>query len=334
MSRVAVIGSGSWGTAVARHLAINGSTVAMWAHSSEVARAINRDHANPRYLTGCALPDSIVAHDDLEGALESADAVVYVVPSNHLRDVARRSSAFVDASAPVAVLTKGIEFETGKLMTQVVSDEIGLPERVAALSGPNHAEEVSRDVPSAAVIAGLAQCASVFQTLFHSDRFRTYVSDDVVGVEVCAACKNIVAIACGIARGWGGGDNTAAMLMTRGLAEMSRLVSAMGGNPLTCMGLAGMGDLVATCTSPHSRNATFGAAFAGGETLEQYQSRTHMVVEGALACRSVDALAGRLGVEAPLTAAVKSLLHDGVSMEAVVEGLYARAPREEFYGIR
>lgn len=332
--RVAVIGAGSWGTANALHLARLGHEVLLWAYERSAADFINAEHRNPSYLIDCEFPDSIRATSDYAEAIVGSDAVVFVVPSFALRTTARNATPYIGPSTPVIVLTKGIEENTSCLMTEVVAQEIGNPGRIAALSGPNHAEEVSHDVASATVIAAQdADIAAFFQGLFHSDTFRTYVSDDVVGVEVCSAAKNVVAIACGIVKGYGGGDNTVAMIMTRGLAEISRLVVARGGNALTCMGLAGMGDLIATCTSQHSRNATFGKAFAGGESLESYQARTHMVVEGALACKSVRTMAQKLGVEAPLTEAVCNLLYEGMSYDEVMQTLFARNPNIEFYGI-
>lgn len=334
METVSVIGAGSWGTAVARHLVMNGHVVRLWSHNAEAARLINERRENPRYLPGCFLPDGVTAFTDLSQALDGAAAAVLVVPSGNLRDVARDCAAHLAPSTPTAVLTKGIEPSTCMLMTEVAASELQGPSRIACLSGPNHAEEVSRDLPSAAVIASESpECAVWFQHLFHSDTFRTYVSTDVVGVEVCAAAKNVVAIACGIARGLGMGDNTCALLMTRGLAEMSRLVAARGGNPITCMGLAGMGDLVATCTSSHSRNQTFGAAFAAGETLAEFENRTHMVVEGTRACRSVRELAQAHGVEVPIADAVYGLLYDRVPLAQITAELYARTPAEEFYGL-
>ncbi len=334
MTKVAVVGAGSWGTAVARHLANQGREVALWARGEEVARGVNERHRNPRYLVSCELPETVSASTDLGSCLSGAQGAVFVVPSHALRATLHAAAPHVGDDLPVIMLTKGVESGTGLLMTEIACDELGGPGRIACLSGPNHAEEVSLDLPAAAVIAAEdPACAGFFQRLFHADRFRTYVSDDVVGVEICAAYKNVVAIACGIARGMGLGDNTGALIMTRGLAEMGRLVAARGGNPLTCIGLAGMGDLVATCTSEHSRNQTFGAAFVRGETLEEFEARTHMVVEGARACRSVRELAAPLGVEVPLADAVFDLLYGGVSIETVVAGLYAREPRTELYGL-
>lgn len=332
--QVAVIGAGSWGTAVARHLGMKGHDVRLWSRGEEVARGVNESHRNPRYISSCELPPSLVADTDMGRCLDGAGAAVYVVPSHALRTTLHASAPYVGRDVPVVVLTKGIEAETGKLMTDLAVDELGNQDRVACLSGPNHAEEVARDLPAAAVVASRSpQTTSFFQRLFHTDRFRTYASRDVVGVEVCAAAKNVVAVACGIVAGMGLGDNTSAVIMTRGLAEMGRLVSACGGNPLTCMGLAGMGDLVATCTSVHSRNRTFGAAFVGGESLTRFEERTHMVVEGARACRSVRTLAAGLGVEVPIADAVYSLLYEGDTLEDVAARLYARSPREEFYGL-
>ena len=333
--RVCVIGAGSWGTAVAAHLASKGHEVRLWSHGQAVADGINESHRNPRYLSDVELPASIVASCDLAWCLEGARAVAYVVPSKNLREVARASAAHLAPDAACAVLTKGIEPVSCAFMTQVVAQEIGDAKRVGCLCGPNFAAEVARGVPSAAVVASEdADTALRLQTLFHAPRFRTYVSSDPVGVETCAASKNVMAIACGIARGMGCGDNTSAMLMTRGLAEMGRLVAATGGDPVTCMGLAGMGDLVATCTSTHSRNYTFGVGFAGGESVEAYMARTHMVVEGYYACDSIMQLAQRAGVELPLVHSVHRVLYEGATLKDVADELYARAPRTEFYGFQ
>lgn len=331
--RCCVIGAGSWGTAVARHLACQGHEVRLWSHGQAVADGINGEHRNPRYLSDVELPPTIVASCDLAWCVEGAQAVAYVVPSKNLREIARASAPALSTQTACAVLTKGIEPGSCKLMTQVVADEVGTPERVACLCGPNFAAEVVRGIPSGAVVASTEpEVALRLQGLFHAPLFRTYVSDDPVGVETCAASKNVMAIACGIARGMGTGDNTAAMLMTRGLAEMGRLVAATGGDPVTCMGLAGMGDLVATCTSTHSRNFTFGVGFARGETVEAYMERTHMVVEGYYACASISELAARAGVDLPIVRSVHRLLYEGCSLDEVTEDLYAREPHEEFYG--
>ena len=333
-SRVAVIGSGSWGTAAAGLLARNAERVCVWARSAEVATSVNERHVNCRHLSDYELPANVVATDDLARACEGADAVVVAVPSSYLRDTVRAMAGHVAGATPVVVLTKGIEPGSHQLMADVVADELGNPCRVAALSGPNHAEEICRGMFSAAVIAARdIELARRLQALFHSDDFRTYASDDLAGVEVCAAVKNVIAIACGIAAGFGAGDNALAVIMTRGLAEIGRIVDATGGNAMTCMGLAGMGDLVATCTSVHSRNRTFGESFAAGESLDAYEARTGMVVEGARAALSTWELARELNIEAPLTEAVHAVLYEGRAVSDVVSGLKGRSPKREFYGL-
>ena len=332
--RVCVVGAGSWGTAVAGHMGKQGHEVRLWSHNPAVAQSVNESHTNPVYLPACVLGDSVSAGTDYAWCLEGADAVLFVVPSNHLRSVVHECRSLIGSDTRVCVLTKGIEYGSNLLMTEVVADELGNHGRIACLSGPNHAEEVCLGMPAGAVAASTDfACAEYFKDLFNADLFRTYVSTDEVGVEVCAAAKNVVAIACGVVRGLSYGDNTLSVIMTRGLAEMSRIVAARGGEALTCMGLAGMGDLVATCTSAHSRNQTFGAALAKGESLEAYEARTHMVVEGARACRSIRHMARDLGVEVPLTDAVYSLLYEGATLRQISETLFARTPRMEFYGL-
>lgn len=333
-SSVSVIGAGSWGTAFAGLVAPHAGEVRLWTHTASDADVLNRRHHNPRYLPNYELPHNVVATSDLGGALDGASAVVFSVPSNHLRDVAAAAAPFVGEGIPVVVLTKGIEPGTGRLMVDVVAEEIGDARRICALSGPNHAEEVCRGMLSAAVVAGVdASVVSAVKELANAPEFRVYETDDVAGVEVCGAVKNVIAIACGCAVGTGAGDNTLAMLMTRGLAEVSRVAVACGGRPITCMGLAGMGDLVVTCTSNHSRNRTFGQELAHGVSLEDYERRTHMVVEGARAAQSVYEIAAEHNVEVPITWAVHDVLYEGAGVSEVLSGLLERAPRDEFYGL-
>lgn len=331
--KVAMIGLGSWGTAASGLVARHAGQVCGWVYEREVAEGINADHKNPLYLTGYTLPENVVATNDLTEAVTGAEAIIVVVPSAFLRATVRQMAPSVADDVPVLVLTKGIEPGTGLLMTDIVAEELGHPERVACLSGPNHAEEICQGKPAAAVVASKSpEVAAVFQELFLDPHFRAYVSSDVTGVEVCAAVKNVIAIACGIARGLQLGDNALSVLMTRGLAEVARLACAMGGDPITCMGLAGMGDLVTTCMSPHSRNGSFGAALVAGETLEQYQARTHMVVEGAVAALSAHELSERLGVEVPVVDAVWSVLYQGSSVRDEMKRILDRLPSVEFYG--
>ena len=333
-NRIAVIGSGSWGTAAAGLVAGHADEVTLWCRDAGVADAIKATRRNPRHLADYELPATVRATADAAGALSGADAVILAVPSAFLRATCARLAAFVPAAAPVLVLTKGVEPGSHALMLDVAAAELGGPGRMAVLSGPNHAEEICRGKVSAAVIASQsAEVAERLRGLLVSSSFRVYVSSDVVGVELCGATKNVIAIACGVAAGLGAGDNTLAVLMTRGLAEIGRVAASLGGDPLTPMGLAGMGDLVATCTSEHSRNRTFGEALVRGESLDAYEARTRMVVEGARAAASVLALARSRGIEVPITEAVNAVLHEGVSVEDATAQLLGRPPHGEFYGI-
>ncbi|MEG0217571.1 MAG: NAD(P)H-dependent glycerol-3-phosphate dehydrogenase [Raoultibacter sp.] len=332
--KIAVIGAGSWGTALAQTLAGNGHNVGLWARKPEVVAAINADHVNPRYLSDVALSPAIVATTSYKDALFNARAVVVVTPSNLMRGVARAFADCIDATLPIIICSKGVEEESGLLPIEVFEAEVGGADRLAVLSGPNHAEEVIKGIPSATVIASQSEAtAAFFQELFAADTFRTYVSDDVCGVELCAAFKNIIAIAVGLSYGLGYGDNTAALLMTRGIAEMSRLVQAIGGRAITCMGLAGTGDLIATCTSEHSRNRRFGQMLAGGKTLDDFKAETHMVVEGALACRTIQTLADQYKVELPITQVVRSVVWEGCDMKRAAADLAGRPLTTEFYGL-
>ena len=334
ISKACVVGSGSWGTAFTGLLAPNVGEVVLWCRSAQVAEEINLRRRNPRRLTDYELCENVSATADAALALGGSGVVVLAVPSAHLRGVCRGIASFVPEDAIIVVLTKGMEPCTHKLMHEIAADELGDVSRIAVVSGPNHAEEISRGQVSAAVVASSdVSVAERVRDLVFSYSFRCYVSSDVVGVEVCGAVKNVVAIACGFAAGLGAGDNTLAALMTRGIAEVARISSALGGDPLTPMGLAGMGDLVATCTSEHSRNRTFGEALARGETLAEYEARTNMVVEGARAAMSVHELAVERGIEAPITAAVHGVLVNELDIDSAKESLLGRLPREEFYGM-
>lgn len=332
--KVAVIGAGSWGTALAQTLALNGHNVSLWARKDSVVHGINHEHVNPRYLSDAKLSDNIVATTSYRDALLRAKAAVIVTPSNLLRGVARALSDVVDDQFPIVICSKGVEAESGYLPVGVFESELGNKDRLAVLSGPNHAEEVIKAKPAGTVIASSGQDTAVlFRDLFASPTFRTYTSDDVTGVELCAAFKNVIAIAVGVAYGLGYGDNTAAMLMTRGLAEMSRLTVKCGGQAITCMGLAGAGDLIATCTSEHSRNRSFGVELAQGGTLDGYRERTHMVVEGALACKTLKTLSDAYDVELPITDVVRSVVWEGADPKVAAKDLFARPLTTEFYGL-
>lgn len=326
---VALIGAGSWGTAVAHVLACKGVDVAMWAHSASTAQVISETQRNPRFLPDASLPRAW-ASTSFPEVLDGARAVVFACPSSYLREVASSCAPSIAGDLPVVVLSKGIEAETGYTMVQVLEDVLGNAMRLACLSGPNHAEEIARDLPAATVVASQDEaCAGFFQELFSAEAFRVYTSTDVVGVELCAASKNIIAIANGMCAAMDLGDNASAALMTRGLAEVTRLVIALGGNGRTCLGLAGVGDLIATCSSEHSRNRALGELLVEGGTLAEFEERTHMVAEGAVACKTVTDLARAHGVDMPISELVREVLWDGLEPHEAARALFDRPMKAE-----
>lgn len=332
--RIAVIGAGSWGTAVAWLLGTKGVDVALWAHKESVAEGIRTAHRNPAYLTDIVLPQRVAASADIERCLHGADMVAIVTPSHAVRDVCVAMRPFLAPATPVVNLSKGVEAGTRMRMTQVMEDVLGDRERLAALSGPNHAEEVSRGVPSATVIAAYDEgVGKLFQETFMAPTFRVYTNPDVVGVELGGASKNVIAIAAGMSDGLGYGDNTKATVMTRGLAEMSRLGHHLGANPLTYMGLSGMGDLIATCTSCHSRNRALGEWIARGGTVAEYAASTRMVAEGARSAISVLELGNSVGAELPITAQVHATLYEGRAPAEAGKHLMGRSARDELHGM-
>ncbi len=332
--RISVIGAGSWGTAVSWLLGGKGHEVSLWAREPEIAAGVNLEHRNPLYLPDVALPLTVSATDSVQTALSGAEAVVMVTPSMGVRQTALAMKPHLASDTPVVILSKGVEQDTLLLMTEVLADVFGGKDRIAGLSGPNHAEEVSKGVPSATVVAAYEPAvAELFQDIFMAPFFRVYTNTDVVGVELCGASKNVIAISAGMCDGLGYGDNTKATLMTRGLAEMSRLGSALGANPLTYMGLAGMGDLIVTCTSRHSRNRGIGEFIATGGTMDEFYAKTQMVAEGAVACLSLSALGEREGVELPLTNMVKRVLYEGLDPREAGSYLMGREAKDELHGI-
>jgi glycerol-3-phosphate dehydrogenase (NAD(P)+) len=332
--RIAVIGAGSWGTAVCWLLGTKGHDVQLWSREVEIAESVNAEHRNALYLPDIVLSDSVGASHDIAVALDGAEAVVMVTPSIGVRTTAEAMKPHLGAETPVVILSKGVEGTTNMLMTEVLADVLGNRSRLAGLSGPNHAEEVSRGVPSATVVAAYDEAVGeLFQEAFMTPFFRVYTNPDVTGVELAGASKNIVAIAAGMCDGLGYGDNTKATLMTRGLAEMTRLGVALGANPLTYMGLAGMGDLVVTCTSRHSRNRKLGEMVATGGSLEQFTEQTHMVAEGAVACVTCHELGAKHGLDLPITHAVRAVLYEGASPKTMGEWLMERGARDELHGL-
>lgn len=331
-SRVAVIGAGSWGTAVAAIAATNAPTV-LWARRPELADQIAKEHENGDYLAGLALPESLEATSDLAVAADGADVVVMGVPSHGFRDVLTELKANLAPGTPVVSLSKGVEQGTLLRMTEVIADVVpGHPAGV--LTGPNLAKEVLQGSPAAAVVAFQEDAvAEELQTLFSTSTFRVYRNDDVVGCEVAGALKNVMAIAAGMADGLGFGDNTKAALLTRGLAELTRLGVALGGNPLTFAGLAGMGDLVATCSSRQSRNRYVGEELGKGRKLDDIITEMKMVAEGVKTARSVVALAERVNVEMPIAEQVVAVLDGNVSATEVIVRLMSRSAKAESAGL-
>ena len=324
MGRIAVMGAGSWGTGVGKVLADAGSEVVMWARRDEVAGAINERHCNEAYLPGIVLPATVSATTDPAGALRGADEVVLAVPSQSLRGNLATWVDHVEPGAGVISLAKGIETGTLFRVSEIVAEVTGMPEeRIAVLSGPNLAREVAEGQPAATVIACTDEArAERLQDAFATRYFRPYTNTDVVGCEIGGATKNVIALVCGIATGMGLGDNTMATLVTRGLAETARLGAALGANQMTFAGLAGLGDLVATCTSPLSRNRSFGERLGMGETLEQAQAATNgQVAEGVKSCTSIR--------EMPLTEAIHEICHEGGDAVEVAVRLMGRTTKSE-----
>jgi glycerol-3-phosphate dehydrogenase (NAD(P)+) len=332
MTRAAVLGAGNWGTAFAKVLVDAGNDVTLWARRGELAEQINRDHTNDDYLPGIELPRSLVATHDAAAALHEADLVAIAIPSQTLRDNLLHWVADLPRDATLVSLMKGVELGTTKRMSEVIAEVAGAPaERIAVVTGPNLAREIAQEQPTATVVACVDEArAAAVQKLCSTAYFRPYTNTDVVGCELGGAIKNVIALACGIAQGMSFGDNTLASIITRGLAETARLGECLGADPLTFAGLAGLGDLVATCNSPLSRNRTFGERLGRGESLDEAQAATHgQVAEGVKSCRSVLDLARHHDVDVPITAAVEAVCFRGLTPAQMVEMLMSRTMKSE-----
>ncbi len=327
--RCAVVGGGAWGTAIADRLTRNGHDVVLWAREADVVEIVNRDHINPRFLAGASLSPLLRATSDMRVALHDARLVLFAAPSHVLRRVVSAGKMDIHRDAVLAVATKGIEQETLALMTEVVAQETPA-HPVVALSGPSFAAEVAADQPTAVVAACAApKGASLVQRALSARHFRVYTSDDVVGVELGGALKNVMAVATGILDGLGLGFNPRAALMTRGLAEMTRLGVALGARAETFAGLAGLGDLVLTCTGALSRNRAVGVAIGQGLTLDQALAGKDSVAEGVLNAQSAKALADRAGVAMPIIDAVHRIVFAGQPPREAIAELMARELRAE-----
>lgn len=330
-ARVAVFGTGSWGTAFAVILADAGCEVTLWGRRPELAEAVNTTHTNPDYLPGIALPDSIRATTDAAEALRGAEFAFLVVPSQTLRANLADWAPHLEPGTVLVSLMKGVELGTAELMSEVIAEVAKVSaDRIAVVSGPNLAKEIAERRPAAAVVACADESvAQRLQAVCHTAYFRPYTNTDVIGCELGGAVKNVIGLAVGIADGMGLGDNTKGSLITRGLAETTRLGVAMGADPLTFSGLAGLGDLVATCSSPLSRNHTFGTNLGRGMTLQETIAVTRQTAEGVKSCESVLALARRHGVDMPITETVVSIVHAGKSPVVAVKELMSRSAKAE-----
>jgi glycerol-3-phosphate dehydrogenase (NAD(P)+) len=312
-------------------LADAGSDVVLWARRTPIADGITARRENPEYLPGVRLPDRLTATDDALAALDGAELVVLAVPSQHLRENLSAWAPGLGAGTTLVSLMKGVELGTTLRMSEVVVEVTGVPaERVAVVSGPNLAQEIAHEQPAATVVACTdAERAAWIQRTITTRYLRPYTNTDVVGCELGGAVKNVIALACGMAEGMGFGDNTKASLMTRGLAETARLGAALGADPMTFAGLAGLGDLVATCSSPLSRNHTFGRRLGAGDSLEEIAAATRQVAEGVKSCRSVLDLARKHDVDMPITEQVVQACHEGVPPPVIVGRLMGRETKPE-----
>ncbi len=328
--RIAILGNGGFGTAMALTRERAGHDVSLWGHDTDYTRAIATTRENPRYLAGVRLPDAIEVSDDPAAALRDASAVLVAVPTQHVRGVVSGMTSQLPADAPVVSLAKGLEQATGKRPSEILTDVLGDGERVYVLSGPSHAEEIAHGQPTTVVVAG-ADGARLrdLQGALQTDRFRVYRNGDLLGVELCGALKNVMALAAGITDGLGYGDNAKAAILSRGLVEMQRYGLACGADPQTFFGLAGVGDLAVTAFSKHGRNRAFGERIGRGETLQQALASSPKVAEGVWTSKVLDESSRALGVEMPIAAAVARVLFEELPPEQAVSALMERDPKAE-----
>ena len=331
MTKVAVFGAGSWGTAFSIVLADAGNDVTVWGRREDICATINERRENTEYLAGIELPEAISATRDPEQALDGAEFVVLAVPSQTLRANLTEWAPLVPSDAVLVSLMKGVELGSLKRMSEVIREVTGAgPDRVGVVSGPNLAKEIARREPAASVVACADEgVAKRLRDLCHSAAFRPYSSTDVVGCELGGAYKNVIALAVGMAVGLGFGDNTTASVITRGLAETARLATGLGADPMTLMGLAGLGDLVATCSSPLSRNRTFGEKLGQGMTTDEITASTRQVAEGVKSCSALLDLSRRADVYAPIVEHVHAVVHDDMKAADMLNRLISRDTKHE-----
>lgn len=333
MKTITIIGAGSFGTALAVVLARAGNSVRLWAREAEVAYGINKRHRNPAYISDVTLPDTITCHTDLEECLNNPEMVVFATPSHVMREVATKIKPFFNGDEIIVSVAKGIENKTFMTMSQVLAEVLQgkiIDDHIGVMSGPSHAEEVSKFKPTTVVASSYSKrTARTIQNTFLTPMFRVYLNYDIIGVEIGASVKNIMAIAAGIVDGAQLGDNAKAALITRGLHEMKRLGMRLGGSQDTFSGLSGMGDLVVTCTSEHSRNRFVGYHIGQGKQLEEITSQMNMIAEGVKTTRSVYEWSKKLEVEMPITAAVYHVLFEQVDPKDMLYDLMTRNTKEE-----
>lgn len=327
--KIAVIGSGGWGTAIAILLAKKGYDVYLWSWIQEETDRLSRDRENKEFLPGAAFPDNITCSHDMGECADGAELIITAAPSPATRTTAKQLSPHVKDGQKLINISKGLEEGTLLRLSQVYKEEIPQAD-ISVMSGPSHAEEVSRGLPTTNVVASEnIETAKKIQDIFMDDMFRVYTSTDIAGVELGGALKNIIALCAGISDGLGYGDNTKAALMTRGLAEMARLGTAMGANEKTFMGLSGVGDLIVTCTSMHSRNRRAGILLGQGKSLQETLDTVHMVVEGVNTVKAAYEMARRHGVEMPIVNEAYNILYNGADARKAVLSLMRREKREE-----
>ena len=329
MAKISIIGAGSWGTALARLLAVNGHAVVMWSIVEDEIRMLQENHEHLTKLPGVKLPDDIVFTTDMECAVKGKDILVLAVPSPYTRSTSRTMAPYVSEGQIIVSVAKGIEESTLKVLADVIKEEIPQAD-VAVLCGPSHAEEVGRGIPTT-VVAGAKtrKTAEYIQNVFMNKVFRVYTSQDMMGMELGGALKNVIALAAGIADGLGCGDNTKAALITRGIAEMSRLGVAMGGHIETFNGLTGIGDLIVTCASRHSRNRKAGYLIGQGKTMQEAMDEVKMVVEGVYSAKAAKILAEKYHIDMPIVEEVNQVLFEGKSAKEAMTDLMLRDKKIE-----
>lgn len=328
--KIAILGNGGFGTAMALVHERAGHAVALWGHDPVYTTEIAASRRNPRYLDDTELPDVIRITSDPASVLERSEVVLVAVPTQHVRDTVAGLAAHVAPDVPVVSLAKGLEQDTGKRPSEVLAEVLGGPERVFALSGPSHAEEVAHGLPTTVVLAGPdGEVLRSLQDALSSATFRVYRNDDLLGIELCGALKNVMALAAGMADGLGYGDNSKAAILSRGIVEMARYGTALGARERTFYGLAGVGDLAVTAFSRHGRNRAFGERIGRGETLQQALASTPKVAEGVWTSRVVAADVAHVGVEMPIAAAVARILFEDLPPQEAVRALMERDPKSE-----